>query len=330
MIIANDAFSHNFAVSGHESRPRSSGGGRTSTTGLHAFVSPDGIRRNTCAGAHLTGGAAFHNLCSGPRRNVLPLLFPHLRGWRPLGEPHHLDGLPELDRGHAHDLRRHAREHLYTNQTQPYHRAPICVATPPGSCRGARSSDAMAGRMSAHSSYVSDCSDTVFMTSRGGTAYDRTFMEVSCAGWPGKLDLAHQLHLLRDHSTGGNVSFYISATTRSRRITFSASNCASMGPRCTRDTTAASSSPGPSFTGKRLEINYATSAAGSLWAELQQPDGTPIPGFTKDECDEIIGDQVDRIVTWNGAADVSALSGAPVRLRFVMKDADLFAIRFRP
>jgi len=35
-------------------------------------------------------------------------------------------------------------------------------------------------------------------------------------------------------------------------------------------------------------------------------------------------------VTWNGAADVSALSGAPVRLRFVMKDADLFAIRFRP
>mgnify|MGYP002681993241 CR=1 FL=1 len=83
------------------------------------------------------------------------------------------------------------------------------------------------------------------------------------------------------------------------------------------------------FAGKELELNFATSAAGSVWVELQQLDGTTIPGFTKDECDEIIGDQIDRVVSWKGNTDVSAWAGKPVRLRFVMKDADLFAIRFR-
>ena len=35
------------------------------------------------------------------------------------------------------------------------------------------------------------------------------------------------------------------------------------------------------------------------------------------------------IVAWEGRQDVSRLAGKPVRLRFVMKDADLFSFRFR-
>jgi len=35
------------------------------------------------------------------------------------------------------------------------------------------------------------------------------------------------------------------------------------------------------------------------------------------------------VVVWKKGADVGRLAGRPVRLRFVMKDADLFALRFR-
>ena len=44
---------------------------------------------------------------------------------------------------------------------------------------------------------------------------------------------------------------------------------------------------------------------------------------------ETVGDAIEREVRWKGGADVSALAGRPVRLRFVMKDADVYALRFR-
>jgi len=34
-------------------------------------------------------------------------------------------------------------------------------------------------------------------------------------------------------------------------------------------------------------------------------------------------------VKWKAGSDVSALVGKPVRLRFVMTDADLYSFRFR-
>jgi hypothetical protein len=46
-------------------------------------------------------------------------------------------------------------------------------------------------------------------------------------------------------------------------------------------------------------------------------------------CPAIIGDEIKRVVAWKQGTDVSRLAGRPVRLRFVMKDADLFALRFR-
>jgi hypothetical protein len=38
---------------------------------------------------------------------------------------------------------------------------------------------------------------------------------------------------------------------------------------------------------------------------------------------------LDRAVQWKGDAALERLAGTPVRLRFVMKDADLYALRFR-
>jgi hypothetical protein len=78
-----------------------------------------------------------------------------------------------------------------------------------------------------------------------------------------------------------------------------------------------------------LEINYSSSAVGGLRFELQDESGHPLPGYTLTDSREIIGDQISRVVAWSGGKDVSALAGKTVRMRVVLRDADLFAFRFR-
>ena len=82
------------------------------------------------------------------------------------------------------------------------------------------------------------------------------------------------------------------------------------------------------FDGSQLEINFSTSAAGSVRVELQDAAGQPIPGFALTDCDLQYGDQLDRVVSWKSEDDVRRLVGQPVRLRFELKDADLYSFRF--
>ena len=49
-----------------------------------------------------------------------------------------------------------------------------------------------------------------------------------------------------------------------------------------------------------------------------------------DNCEQIIGDEVERVVAWANGTDVEPLAGQTVRLRFEMKDADIYSFRFRP
>jgi hypothetical protein len=83
------------------------------------------------------------------------------------------------------------------------------------------------------------------------------------------------------------------------------------------------------FTGRNLVINYSTSAAGIVLAEIQDEKGRPIPGFRLADSMKIWGDHVDRVVAWKRGSDVSGLAGRPVRLRFLLNDADLYSIQFR-
>jgi len=82
------------------------------------------------------------------------------------------------------------------------------------------------------------------------------------------------------------------------------------------------------FDADQLEINFSTSAAGSIAVEIQNEDGQPIPGFTLADCNLQSGDQLDRTVSWKSGTDVRGLAGKPIRLRFEMKDADLYLFRF--
>ena len=78
-----------------------------------------------------------------------------------------------------------------------------------------------------------------------------------------------------------------------------------------------------------LVLNYSTSAAGSIRVEIQDADGTPIPGFTLDEFPERYGDEIEGVMEWKGGADVRSLAGRSVRLRFLLKDADVYSLQFR-
>ena len=82
------------------------------------------------------------------------------------------------------------------------------------------------------------------------------------------------------------------------------------------------------FDGDRLQINFATSAGGSLRVEFQNANGNPIPGFTLADRHEQFGDELQRFVSWKKTNDLSQLSGQPIRLRFGLKDADLYSFQF--
>jgi hypothetical protein len=81
------------------------------------------------------------------------------------------------------------------------------------------------------------------------------------------------------------------------------------------------------FSGQQLVLNYATSAAGSVRVEIQDDQGSPLDGYGFDDMNLLYGDELDATVIWKSKADLSQLVGQPVRLRFVLQDADLFSIR---
>jgi hypothetical protein len=194
--------------------------------------------------------------------------------------------------------------------------------------------DEQAAALGVSRGYASDCADAVLMSSRGGPRYARTFMEslirpgpdlgnwASRAGLtalgivpagPAELSLYKQAHYAQP---GAHLVRY-----RLRTDGFVSVNAPYHGGEMiTRPVT---------FTGRRLVINFATGAAGGVRVELQDAAGKALPGFALAEAREQVGDEIERVVQWERGADVSALMGQSVRLRFVMKDADLYALRFR-
>jgi hypothetical protein len=47
------------------------------------------------------------------------------------------------------------------------------------------------------------------------------------------------------------------------------------------------------------------------------------------DCHLQYGDQLDRTVSWKAGTNVSQLAGQPVRLKFELKDADLYSFQFQ-
>ena len=217
-------------------------------------------------------------------------------------------------------------EHLYTNSVIPYFRAPhIYVGFPM--------------RFVPSRKLVKECehpgvSDGVFMSSRDGVHWDRRFMEAFIRPGPERNNWTHRNIITawgvvptgEDEMSVYYTEHYRHPTARLRRGSLRLDGFVSVhasyagGELVTKPLV---------FAGKELVINYSTSAVGSVRVEVRDEKGAPIAGRTLRNCPETYGDGTERVVSWKKGGDLSNLAGRPVRLRFVMRDADLYAVRFR-
>jgi hypothetical protein len=176
----------------------------------------------------------------------------------------------------------------------------------------------------------SGLSDGIFMTSRNGVNWDRTFLEA----WvrPGRDDRnwtdRNCVVAYGCIETDEEFSFYVNEhykwpDNRLRRMTVRKHGFASVhagyggGEFVTRPL---------SVDGAKLMLNYATSAAGSIQVEVQDAEGRALEGFGLEDSDVLFGDELEGQLRW-GESDLSTVNHQPLRFRFVMKDADLFALR---
>jgi hypothetical protein len=89
------------------------------------------------------------------------------------------------------------------------------------------------------------------------------------------------------------------------------------------------------FKGGSLVLNYSTSAYGSIRIEIQDANGQPLPGFYLEDSPVIFGDKIAQTVVWGRSGEgsdphpLARLVGKPIRLRFVMRDADVYSIQFK-
>ncbi len=82
------------------------------------------------------------------------------------------------------------------------------------------------------------------------------------------------------------------------------------------------------FDGSALVLNFSSSAAGDVRVEVHDARGHAIEGYALSDCHEVWGDDLARTAKWGDTTNVSKLAGQPVRLRFVIRDADLYSFRF--
>ena len=82
------------------------------------------------------------------------------------------------------------------------------------------------------------------------------------------------------------------------------------------------------FSGRQLLLNYSTSGAGSVRVEIQDAKGQALPGFALDDCAELYGDSLEQPVVWKNNSDLGQWAGKPVRLRFELRDADVYSLHF--
>lgn len=302
---------------------------------LYAFVSPDGIRWRKLQDTPIITDGAFDSLNIAFWDPNTQQYRCYSRNWTGGG----YTGYRAIQSCTSKDFRQWTQpvsnrytsgaptEHFYTNATRPCPEAPhIFLAFPkrflPDRKKGAEHPD-------------SGVSDALFMSSRDGINWDRTFREA----WV-RPDRDPRNWTQRSNMTASGIiqtapdelSLYISEhygwpDHRMRRLTVRKHGFASLhadyreGECVTRPFT---------FAGKRLRLNFATSAAGSVRVEVQDAQGNPLPGYALSDCPPLYGDELDTVAAWKSGSDLSALAGKPIRLRFVLQDADLYALRFGP
>lgn len=307
--------------------------GATEWGALGAFTSHDGIRWQRLGDAPIITEGHFDSLNTafwdGARGRYLEFHRVWHEGHRDIAMCESRDFIhwskPRLlDWGDA------PREHLYTNAIQPYFRNPRILLGFPMRFVDGR------GKVP-EDPYPAVC-DNVLITSRDGVRFRRWMEAFQRPGpqrerWVNRNNMpAWGLLVTRSAipSCPDEISFYSvegyylpGSKARLRRFTLRMDGFVSIyaphagGEALTRPLVLA---------GSTLQINYSTSAVGSVRVEITDPTGHPLRGFTADDCVELYGDEVEADVRWK-AADLRKLRAREVRLRFLLRDANVFSFR---
>ncbi len=208
-------------------------------------------------------------------------------------------------------------EHLYTSQTHPYFRAPHVLIALPTRYMESRGSS----------------TEILFMSARSLDRYERPFAEafirpgLDPARWGNRANYA-ALNVVPTSSEEMSI-YHVGSGDRYVLRTDGFASVHAGADRGEMVTTPFR------FDGQQLVLNAGTAASGEVRCEIQSMHGTPIAGFSLADCEPFVGDKIEHPVQWKAwrrpgrDPNLGALAGVPVRLRFVLRDADLYAIQFR-
>ena len=323
-------------------------------TGAYAFVSEDGIHWQMMREEPILTDGAFDTQNLAFWDEVHEEYRAYIRGFH--------EGIRDIRTAVSKDFQTWTvpeqisfpgspEEALYTNQIKPYYRAPHLFIGFPSRYVERNWSPAMEAlpsvehrrlRASSTQRYGCATTDALFMTSRDGAVFHR---------W-GEAFLRPGLRTEHNWAYGDNYIAWQVVETESamdgapRELSLYATESywtgnSSLLRRYTLRVDGFVSAYAPLgggevimkpllFDGTQIEINFSTSAGGSLRIEIQDAEGTPIPGFALEDAPELFGDALEYVAPWKDGATLERLRGVPIRLRFVLHDADLYAFRFRP
>jgi hypothetical protein len=211
------------------------------------------------------------------------------------------------------------QEHLYTNGVRPYFRAPHILLGFPA-------------RYQPKNSQV----EPILMASRDRRTFQRwpqALIPITAPkdrDWNRSNYMSYALVPLEDNerevSVYAHEAYAMGPNNRLRRFTFRTDGFVSVrsgdkpGELLTKPVT---------FVGDHLEVNFVTRHGGKVRVELQDAGGSAIAGYALADCKPLTGDEISQTVSWKNGPAVGSLAGKPVRLRFELKNADIFSYRFR-
>lgn len=326
--------------------------GVISRPGVYLLGSPDGIRFSLLSDDPLVAGfldsqnVMFYDAAAGTYRIYYRLGADGVRGIATTSSADPLAFPNGENLRYAADA---PRDQLYSNAVQPYYRAPHVLVgfplryvdrgwTPALLTLGdfeARRQLAGAGPIVRGGTATTD---TVLMSSRDGVSFrrhaeafirpGRNWLYGDNSVMPGLIETTAEdgeskemsLFAAEGTRTGGYISFRRHTLRLDGFVSAHALMCG--GELITKPLL---------FEGGSLALNAETSAAGSIQVEIQDAEGSAISGYALNDCPPIACDSTRHVVRWDRRdADLSSLQGRPVRLRFVLRDADLYSLQFVP
>ncbi|MEZ6062745.1 MAG: hypothetical protein R3C19_20565 [Planctomycetaceae bacterium] len=295
-----------------EARYKALGGGRG---GLLAFQSPDGTHWTlTQQEPVITNGAfdsqnlAFWDVDRGEYRAYWRYFGDGVRSIRTATSKDFLHWENEADLTYPEGT---PLEHLYTNAIQKYFRAPhLFVGFPT--------------RFEPNSEQV----EPILMTSRDGTHFqrysepvvprtapqDRNHNRSNYMAW-GMFQLPDRP---REISVYATENYYEPTPGRVRQFVYRVDGFVAL--RGNGEGGQATLKP-LRFKGQRLVLNYAVRDGGSLKVEALDHSGNVVA-----DSKPLTGDEVDAEVQWHKEPDFST---GEMQLRFTIKNADVFSLRFQ-